>query len=311
MGYNKNGKYSQSQIVDMLYAYMVEKQSAAYVCESILHMERSRIGSPRQAWRILQPYYQAYGFMKRYGNGMAFRKIQKDKLRRYVNLYWDKRATEKDLIAFFPEILEDLNSAKIEDEERPVTYSTSQNSGGNRSQENSEASFQRREPTKRGKNSYSANQNNSQSRTNTTTRQNRPKQYPLEQYDYRDMSNNKNYQNRNYQNNGSGEDAQGIVGIILFLIVAVVIFKSGIFSAIGHGILGIFGKLFWILELVFFYGGILLFVISLIKGTMKAVWKACLGFCLIGLGFGALAGGDIKMGLIMGVIGFLFTVANG
>jgi hypothetical protein len=40
MGYNKNGKYTQEQITNLLFAYMVEAKSAAYVCKNILGMTR-------------------------------------------------------------------------------------------------------------------------------------------------------------------------------------------------------------------------------------------------------------------------------
>ena len=112
MAYYKNGKYTQEQITDLLYAYMVEGQSAAYVCKYILGMSETEIGNPRVAWRILQRYYNSYGFKKRYNNGSAFRNISKVKLRNYVSLYWNKNATEKDLFAFFPKIFDDLNEAK-------------------------------------------------------------------------------------------------------------------------------------------------------------------------------------------------------
>ena len=56
MTYNKNGKYTQEQITEMLYAYMVEGQRAAYVCKDILGMTEAEIGNTRSAWTKLQRY---------------------------------------------------------------------------------------------------------------------------------------------------------------------------------------------------------------------------------------------------------------
>ena len=112
-----NGDYSQQQITDMLYYYMVKQTvtNAVGVCRDIFHMSEDEIKSKykniRDAYRILKPYYQSYGFERKY---KVFQKINKRKLSSYVRMYWDKRANESTLMKYFPEIKDEYYREKAE-----------------------------------------------------------------------------------------------------------------------------------------------------------------------------------------------------
>lgn len=314
---NKNGKYTPQQITDMLYSYMVERQTAAYVCENILHMSREKIGNPRQAWRNLEHYYHSYGFRKRYNNGMAFRRITKDKLSQYVRMYWEKAATEKDLIEFFPEILNDLNEAKKIEGERVVSMSevTGRNyTNYNNNSNNSNSCYEWHEPpkTQQVKNTLQRKMSQGKTISEKSNKNNRKSSY-TGNFGVR-TSNDNNYDNlknnTGYPSNTNSDDAVGILGVLAFIIIAIIIWKTGIFSTIGHGIAGLFGKIFWLLELIFFYGGIILFIISLIRKRLSFVWKSCIGFSLLGLGFGCMSEGRFVTAIVLGIIGVLFINAK-
>lgn len=311
MAYNKNGNYTQDQITNLLYYYMVEGQSGAWVCKNILGMSEKEIGNPTQAWRKIQRYYKAYGFVKRYNGGSAFRKISKYKLQKYVSLYWNKNATEKDLIAFFPEIIDDLNEAKrIDNEKEPW----GQNSwdGGSKSTGNtgfSMKSFEKRKP----RNYTSNNVTQNTSYFETTSNNNTSKKFGLKRNYKNDTSSNQTYTVNNGRGSGYGSNSSnsvGVLGIVILIIAIIAIVGSGIVSTFFYKITRGFSFIFWILELLLFYGGILLFIISLIKKTTRSVWKGCVGLSAVGLCFGFFSTGDFIVGIILGVIGFTFLLAN-
>lgn len=313
MTYNKNGKYTQEQITNLLYSYMVEGQSAAYVCKYILGMSETEIGNPRFAWRNLQRYYNSYGFKKKYNNGSAFRNISKKKLQDYVSLYWNKNATENDLIAFFPEIFNDLNEAKkIEGERELLRENSSVTSSINtRNPGYTSTSFEKREP--KNYTHYHTAQNTSLTRS--TTHSNDTGNYHTK----KESSSKRTYKtntpskqmnsinNRNESGNKTNSsDSESIFAIIVFIIVIVAIVKSGIISTLFHGIANGFKNLFWILELLFFYGGIVLFIVSLFKRSTRKVWLGCIGISALGLCFGSFSTGNFLTGIILGLLGLAF-----
>lgn len=314
MAFNKNGNYSQQQIVDMLYEYMVEGQSAGYVCKHVLHMPESKIGNSRSAWRNLQPYYQSYGFLKRY-NG-AFRNISKYKLSGYVSKYWDKRATEQDLINYFPEILNDLNAAKKAEGDREISQSSWGSSTGSSS---SKPNFDRRKnatPTfHQGNATTSASSGNQTANGYRSTGTGYASHRSTAAPNYNRTNYDSSYsQNTSYGgSDGDASGGAGVLAIVVLIILAIVIIKTGCFGlfkalgffghTVGHAFGGVLGKLFWILELLLFYGGIILLVISLFKKTTRYVWLSCVGLSLMGLGFGYLSDGSILVGIIMLIIG--------
>lgn len=317
MAYNKNGNYTQEQITNLLYEYMVEGQSAAYICKNILGMPESEIGNPRFAWRKLQRYYNSYGFKKRYNNGSAFRNISKGKLRKYVSLYWDKNATEKDLIAFFPEIFDDLNEAKRIEGERELLRENNPNTGRTSSTNSgsSHTSFEKRQP--QNYTNYHPAQNTSSNRS--TTRSNYTNNFRTEnasksQRTYR-TNTPENPTSPIYNRNESGNeinssDSGSILAIVVLIIVIIAICKSGIIPTVFHGITNGLKKLFWILELFFFYGGIILFVISLFKKTTRSCWKSCVGISALGLCFGFFSTGNFLTGIILGIVSLAFITAT-
>ena len=60
-----------------------------------------------------------------------------------------------------------------------------------------------------------------------------------------------------------------ILGIVILIIAIIAIVGSGIVSTLFYKITRGFSFIFWILELLLFYGGIVLFIISLIKKTTR------------------------------------------
>ncbi len=127
-----NGNYSQQQIIDMLYYYMVKQTgtNAAGVCRGVFNMSedeiKSRYKNTKDAYRILQPYYQSYGFERKY---KAFRKINKGKLSNYVRTYWDQRASEGTLLDYFPEIRDEYYCEKAEYESKDHSWGSSSGEG--------------------------------------------------------------------------------------------------------------------------------------------------------------------------------------
>lgn len=123
MGYHNvgNTQYQQEQITKLLYFYMVQGASAKDAMINALFMSATEIGDGRQAWRKIEHIYRSFGFSKRYmlGSGTAYQNIQYQKLYSYVQTFWNKNATEKDLLNFFPEIAQDLAAAKQADKNKP------------------------------------------------------------------------------------------------------------------------------------------------------------------------------------------------
>lgn len=321
MAYNKNGKYTQEQITEMLYAYMVEGQRAAYVCKDILGMTEAEIGNTRSAWTKLQRYYNAYGFKKRYNNGLAFRNISKGKLREYVRCYWDKRATEKDLIAFFPEILNDLNEAKRIEGEKELHTDSRQSTGtkSTNTKSNPYASFERREPRNHQEREQGNHQRYSSTSNTTAKKKLRSNQTNYNRTPQTSGSRN-TYTKNTYENPIYNEDASNnettsleagsVLAIVVCIILIIAVWKSGIITAIGHAITNAFSNLLWILELLFFYGGIIIFIISLFRKTTRRCWKGCVGISALGLCFGFLSTGNFLTAIIIGIIslGLMATI---
>lgn len=323
MGFN--GKYSQSQIVEMLYSYLVARNSAADVCVRILGMTEKQVGSRKSAWRILEPYYRSYGFLKRYE---ALQRINKSKLASYVALYWNKNASEKDMLAYFPELAGDIAKEKQYDREHPSSWGSSSSSSSSRSNTSSEwkARSLREEPdTYQGffrndsaGNQRAQNQDSLFSRNPAAQNRNEREWKPASEWEAGELrQGNQSQRNRNSQSESDiGAGAGGIVGVIILIIIGYAIIKSGIIGAIFGGIFGFIGgllrKLWWILELLCFYGGIVLAVLSLIRGTLREMWLRCLLLSIMGIGFGMWADGRFWVGLaIVGITGICFgTMAD-
>ena len=313
MAYNKNGNYTQNQITNLLYYYMVEGQSGAYVCKNILGMSEKEIGNPTQAWRKIQRYYKVYGFVKRYNNGSAFQKISKNKLQNYVSLYWNKNATEKDLIAFFPEIIDDLNEAKRIDNEKEPWGQNSWDSGSKSTGNTgfSMKSFEKRKPRNYASNNVT--QNTSYFETTNNNNNNTSKKFGLKRNYKTATSSNQTHTVNSGSRSGYGRNSSNsvsVLGIVFLIIFIISIVNSGIASTLFYKVTRGFSFIFWILELLLFYGGIVLFIISLIKKTTRSVWKGCVGLSALGLCFGCISAGDFLTGIILGVIGLAFLLAN-
>lgn len=311
MAYNKNGNYTQDQITNLLFSYMVEGQSGAYVCKYILGMSEKEIGNTAHAWRKIQRYYKAYGFVKRYNNGSAFRNISKYKLQNYVSIYWNKNATEKDLVAFFPEIFDDLNEAKRIEGERELLRENSWDSGSNSTRNTGffSQNFEKRKPRNYASNNVTQNT----SYFETTNNNNTSKKFGLKRNYKTATSSNQTHTVNRGSRSGYGRNSSNsvsVLGIVFLIIFIISIVNSGIASTLFYKVTRGFSFIFWILELLLFYGGIVLFIISLIKKTTRNVWKGCVGLSALGLCFGCISTGDFLTGIILGVIGLAFMLAN-
>lgn len=290
MSYDKNEGYSQAQITRMLFEYMVGGQKAAYVCAEILKMAPDKIGKSQTAYTKLRPIYKSYGFEKRYNAGLAFRNISWEKLSRYVEKYWNVRATEQDLLNFFPEIAEDLRVGKSID-----------NNSGSWGSSSKEQSYRNDDygPV-RQTNDYQHSTVNTQRTTDNISE--RSMNY------YKDRTKNQNcnsdYSARDKSNKKeSTKETEIIFSVIVVFIIAFAIWKSGIVTSIGNGITNLFGTVLWILELVLFYGGILLFIAAIFKKRVKQMWMFCVGLSLCGLCAGSVIEGEWITAAICGIIG--------
>lgn len=229
MSYDKNEGYSQAQITRMLFEYMVNGQKAAYVCAEILKMDPDKIGKSRTAYTKLRPIYKSYGFEKRYNDGLAFRKISWEKLSRYVEKYWNVKATEQDLLNFFREIAEDLRVGKIIDGKNSDSWGGSSKEQSYRNDDYG---------PRRQNNDYQYSTINTQ-RTNDNISE-RSVNY------YKDKTKNQNrnsdYSARDKSNKKeSTKETEVIVSVIVVFIIAFAIWKSGIVTSIGNGITNLFG----------------------------------------------------------------------
>lgn len=116
-------------ITNILYLYLVENQSAATILYKELGMTEAEIGNPKMAWHKLKAEYQWFGFAKAYkfAGHTPYETIGYQELRQYVNLFWNNRATEADLLYHFPHIRSALEEAKKKDQE--MDYSSWDSSG--------------------------------------------------------------------------------------------------------------------------------------------------------------------------------------
>lgn len=107
-------------VTDILYFYFVKSNGASQVIEHVLGVSkqtiRNKYSDIRKVYQELESTYSWFGIQRKYAvfksNQTPYRKITKAKLYNYVCQYWNKGATEADLIRFFPEIKSDLEEAK-------------------------------------------------------------------------------------------------------------------------------------------------------------------------------------------------------
>ena len=130
--YSAGGRdLTPDQVVSIIWQYMVQEESAAYVCLNVIGMSREEIGKPRTAWRKFDHIYRRFGFPKRYKG--AYKEMNINKLRDYVVKYWETGASEKDLLAYFPEINADYAAVKKKDEQGPKHTGKKRKPGTNKS----------------------------------------------------------------------------------------------------------------------------------------------------------------------------------
>ena len=131
MGQHRIGKKdcNPDTITRILYLYLVQNQSAATILYNEVGMTEAEIGNPKMAWHKLKAQYQWFGFAKAYkfGGHTPYESIGYQELRQYVNLFWNRRATEADLLRYFPQIRSTLEEAKKKDQE--MDYSSWESSG--------------------------------------------------------------------------------------------------------------------------------------------------------------------------------------
>ena len=88
-------QYSQNQVVEAIYRYVVEGQSAQAVCHQILKMPKEKIRNSRQAWRDIPA--QDFSLKKM----DCFKNLSRSDIQRFVNRYWETGASEKQMLEFF------------------------------------------------------------------------------------------------------------------------------------------------------------------------------------------------------------------
>ncbi|MCR4792369.1 MAG: hypothetical protein K5871_06445 [Lachnospiraceae bacterium] len=305
MGINRldNGReLTQKQVTDLLYYYMVENQSGAYILSEICRMSKQEIGNTKTAWRFFDQIYTSYGFPKRYSG--AYNNINYHKLAQYVSMYWNTRATEKDLLAFFPEIAADYAEAKRQAGEREnmPSVSTGRRSPQTPNPDYDPYAFQdgRRRtvnynPVHRQPAAQRTARPASQRRNmgHTATRVPRTRNTASETYSYSDSD----FKLR------SRSPIGGIIALIVVVVIFLILKNSGMFSSFGSVVKGILR----ILEILYIIVGVLFLVASIRTFEFGAIALALFCCVLIGAMVWAFAAGHIIIGIIC-IVASLFVM---
>lgn len=311
-----NGKYTREQITTALYDYLALGRPAYDICENVLHMEKKQIGSKKTAWRNLSYIYTTYGIGKRYksSKGYVFRNVSQSKFASYISKYWETYATEKDLLAYFPELKYEIEDAKKLDAENAEKYGSSwgSSSGSSRSRNEEEdvtESYNYTPPTPKPNLTSPVTQHSTREKKQQEIKQRTVR--PQVKLPQKSTVNNNSYRQNldQYENSGtqlSQDEARGIIFAIVGIIIAFVVIKSGIIPAFFSGIGSLFSSLFHILELLFFYGGIIMIIYSAFKRMLRYNWMVWVGSMFLGLACGALSGGNIIACIILFVIAMVF-----
>ena len=363
-------RFTQSQVVAIIYAYLVVGMSGKDICIRYLDMPANKVGSSRTAYKHFQNIYQSFGFPKKYG-GKPWQGLSKGKLASFVAEYWSRGgATKQQMLDYFPELAGPLKQAE-EEEGKPSTgtrkstgirHTTSHRTYNNYDddeddyyedeeeevEEEDEDEYVYENPvfpntkanitfqntvTKpvqstqvkhtdvgRQMAEYRRKQGSSNRNRITVSREEieairrtrvsrdtdlsrRPRKYSND--DYYDESGFGSSYNGSGGNQYDGEAAGAVGAFILVAIIAIVLWKTGIISGIFTVASGILGIILGLLELFFFYGGILLAIISVFKRTIRFTWLSCLSMVVMGYGFGNIRDGNIIIGIVLIAVGGL------
>ncbi len=333
--YSKRHNYSQKQVADVIFYYMAERWSGKDVCAKILGMSKEKIGNPKTAYTKIQGLYKGYGFIKKYPVP-AYDNLDYGKLSRYVQEYWDMSLGEEDMLNYFPELKADFQIAKKKldsqgsGSSRKKRSSSSQSSTRSYNEEYYDEDYDddyMDDSDYYDDDDYDDVDYNDTITPPTTPTYNYGNQY-RNQYrtgaQYRDPSNARNrsrgmngtrneysgYAGRSSRDGyDSGYDdytpidglygGSGLAGLVIFAIVLFILHKIGIGGIIGSAV----KTILWILELVCFYGGIIWFIVSLIRKQARYVASRCFFLVFIGLACGALSSLEILSAIIYFAIG--------
>lgn len=101
-----------------------------------------------------------------------------------------------------------------------------------------------------------------------------------------------NFGNQTQTGQSGGDEVIGVV-----IIIAVILFILSRFVKSGSA-----ATMFNVLECVFFYGGIISFIVSIVKRSVGAVWGFSVAAVLAGLGFGNWVDGIFLKGVVFLVV---------
>lgn len=307
-------KLEYNEVVETLYAYLINDESAYDICEN-LGVDTTRIKSRRGAWHKLKPLYQSYGFPKKY---KAYKRINKGKLADYVNDNWDRYCSESDMLAYFPEITADYTDEVEHDKNREYIRPYTSNY---------EDSYD--------EDSYDADSYDEDYVESTTEPLEKPVtevstpvykytrdfgtlavDEDFENYDtsvkrwhkpvikrYEDYTDDFDRENTPTTMNNSAAVGGSLLGV-WFIIGAVLIFVLHKLGVFGHTI-SLFGTVFSVLEVTFVYGSIVAFVVAIFKKTLAFMTGMSVAGIAIGLMFGAFSDGNFFVGLVILVVGVI------